>query len=51
VSGANSFAFSLNGILDEVRIAPAVMSANWIATEYANQNSPSTFYAIGAQTS
>lgn len=25
------------------------LSANWISTEYANQNSPSTFYGVGDQ--
>lgn len=35
-----------NGIMDELRISNVVRSADWIATEYANQNSPSTFYTI-----
>jgi hypothetical protein len=38
-----------NGLLDEVRLAWAVKSANWIKSEYANQNNPSTFFAIGSQ--
>lgn len=38
------------GGIDEVRISNAVRSAGWIATEYNNQNSPSTFYSIGAKT-
>jgi hypothetical protein len=33
-------------IAAEVRISNAVRSADWIATEFANQNSPSTFYSI-----
>ncbi len=36
------------GKLDEFRISTTVRSASWIATEYANQNSPSTFYKIGS---
>jgi hypothetical protein len=37
--------------LDEVRISksPAMLSANWILTEYNNQNSPSTFYSMGSE--
>jgi biopolymer transport protein ExbB len=37
------------GVLDEVRIATATRSPGWIATEFANQDAPSTFYAIGAE--
>jgi hypothetical protein len=39
----------LEGTIDELRIATTARSAGWIATEYANQSSPSTFYAIGAE--
>jgi hypothetical protein len=39
----------MRGTLDELRIATTTRSAGWIATEYANQNSPSTFYAVGAE--
>ncbi len=35
------------GSLDEVRISSNVRSAGWIATEYNNQNSPSTFLYEG----
>jgi biopolymer transport protein ExbB len=37
------------GTIDELRIATVARSTNWIATEYANQNSPSTFYGVGAE--
>jgi MSHA biogenesis protein MshQ len=37
--------------VDEVRISSTARSAGWIATEYSNQNAPSTFLAIGAQES
>jgi hypothetical protein len=36
-----------DGQLDEVRVSRNSRTAAWIATEYANQNSPSTFYAVG----
>lgn len=36
------------GILDEVRISGIARSADWIATEYNNQNSPVTFYAVSS---
>ena len=32
-----------NGYLDEVRVSNVVRDANWISTQYQNQNSPSTF--------
>ena len=35
-----------HGDLDEIRSIPAALSASWIATEYNNQNSPSTFYNV-----
>ena len=37
------------GMLDEVRIATVQRAPAWIATEYANQSSPSTFYTVGAE--
>ncbi len=37
----------MQGTLDEVRISRTVRSADWIATEYTNQNSPSTFSSVG----
>ncbi len=38
-----------DGKMDEVRFSSAVKSSDWIATEYANQNSPSTFFTAGAE--
>ena len=35
------------GNLDEVHIASTNRTANWIATEYNNQKSPSTFITVG----
>ncbi len=37
------------GLIDEARISVVARSADWIATEYANQSSPATFYTIEAQ--
>ncbi|MEO6719375.1 MAG: DUF2341 domain-containing protein, partial [Ferruginibacter sp.] len=39
-----------DGTIDEARVAGASRSAGWVLTEYNNQNSPSTFYSVGAQT-
>jgi hypothetical protein len=39
----------LQGNIDEIRLSNVVRSADWITTEYNNQNSPSTFYTIGSQ--
>ena len=49
--GREPFANSafMNGIMDEIRLSNVIRSADWIATEYNNQNSPSTFYAISAE--
>jgi RHS repeat-associated protein len=44
-----TFADAFNGSLDEVRISSEVRSADWIATEYFNQLSPSTFYSMGSE--
>ena len=35
------------GLLDEVRVSSSARSVDWIKTEYLNQNSPATFYAVG----
>ena len=36
----------MHGAIDEVRISNSARPADWIATEYNNQNSPATFYTI-----
>jgi YD repeat-containing protein len=38
----------LNASVDEVRVSNTNRSADWIATEYNNQSSPSTFYSLGS---
>ena len=40
----------LNGTTDEARVSTTGRSASWILTEYNNQSSPSTFYAMGTET-
>jgi len=46
----NDNSFPFNGTIDEARIHTNAKSANWIVTEYANQNSPATFFTLGAET-
>lgn len=46
-----SFSFTNPGIEDEIHILSAVLSADWILSEYNNQSSPSTFYTISSPTS
>jgi hypothetical protein len=36
------------GNIDEVRISNNIRSADWIKTDYNNQNSPSAFYSVGS---
>lgn len=35
--------------MDEIRISNSPKSADWILTEYQNQNNPNSFYSIGAE--
>lgn len=37
------------GQLDEVKVAITARDSSWVATEYNNQNDPSTFYSVGSQ--
>jgi hypothetical protein len=46
-AGNNQF----KGAMDEARISSVARAPSWIMTEYNNQSSPSTFYAIGSPTS
>ena len=45
VQNGNEF----TGYIDEVRLSNINRSADWIKTEYNNQNSPSTFETFGSQ--
>jgi RHS repeat-associated protein len=38
------------GSLEESRISNVARSSDWIATEFANQGSPATFYSISSET-
>lgn len=40
--------FPLDGKLDEIQISNTARSADWIATDYAAQNSPATFWGKGS---
>src|SRR5690606_6846399 len=42
--GARTF----DGIIDEARITDDIKSADWIETEYNNQNDPASFYTLGS---
>ncbi len=48
--GNGNSLYNPNGIFDEVRVAGTGLTSGWLTTEYNNQNSPSTFYAIGSAT-
>lgn len=39
-------ACGFKGGVDEVRVSSGIRSAGWIATEYANQSAPSSFYTV-----
>ncbi len=41
----------MDGRIDEIRISSIARSADWIAAEYENQNSPGSFYSVGAEES
>ena len=41
----------LNGMMDEATVSTVARSAGWIATQYNNQNDPSSFVSFGTQTS
>ena len=43
--------FPWDGQQDEVRLSSTARSADWIATEYNNQNSPDTFFTVGSENS
>ncbi len=45
VAGAHGNS-NFNGLVDEVRVSGSARSSDWIASEFANQSSPSTFYSL-----
>ncbi|MDD5749166.1 MAG: DUF2341 domain-containing protein [Patescibacteria group bacterium] len=46
-SNATDRAF--DGIIDELKVSNILRNVDWIKTEYNNQSSPSTFFAVGAE--
>jgi hypothetical protein len=40
--------YSFDGIIDEIRASKSIRSADWIATEYENQNDPPGFISAGS---
>lgn len=48
-SDGSEYNHALEGDMDEVRISNIARSADWIATEYNNQDSPSTFYSMSSE--
>jgi hypothetical protein len=40
---------NFGGSIDEAHISNIARSADWVLTEYNNQSSPSTFYAVGSE--
>ena len=46
--GSNSDSFGwFNGYIEDLKITNDNLGANWVLTEFANQNSPGTFYSTG----
>lgn len=45
----NPIILPFQGNMDEYRIRLTALTANWITTEYNNQNSPTTFYSVAAE--
>lgn len=43
------FILATGGRADESRVSDIARSADWIAAEYNNQNSPNTFYSLGPE--
>ncbi|MFA5102634.1 MAG: DUF2341 domain-containing protein [Candidatus Thermoplasmatota archaeon] len=41
--------YTFNGVMDEVRISDNAHSAEWIFTEYNNQNNPGGFFQLGTE--
>lgn len=47
--GRRDTSFNFFGIIDELHVIGSNLSETWIATEFANQSSPSTFYTVGIE--
>jgi biopolymer transport protein ExbB len=46
--GASSSPDYFGGSLDDIRVWPAVLTADWVLDEYNNQNAPASFYTISS---
>ena len=40
---------AINGLIDEARVSTVTRTADWVATEYANQSNPSLFVSLGQE--
>lgn len=49
--GATASEFNWNGRLDQPVLLSSARSANWVLTEFRNQNDPASFYATGSEVS
>lgn len=47
--GGSDWIDNFDGKIDEIRISNSAHSEEWVATEYNNQDNPSSFYTIGSQ--
>ncbi len=46
---SNEIGLDFPGVIDECRLTNQALSSDWISTEYANQNSPESFYTVSAE--
>ncbi len=49
--GGLTTSYDFIGAIDEVRVSNVARSSDWIATEYANQSAPSTFFTLSPEAS
>ena len=49
IGASTSYGEYFDGNLDEVRVRSAVMSSDWLSTEYNNQNAPGTYVTLAAE--
>ena len=49
IGASGSGGWTLNGLIDEVRVSNTARSANWIRTCYNNQNDAGSFMSVGSE--
>ncbi|MDO8469698.1 MAG: DUF2341 domain-containing protein [bacterium] len=49
IGGSHQWGEYFDGVFDEVRVSSVARTSGWIATEYNNQSSPSTFTTFGGE--